>query len=159
MKPLLSPLILKDFAITENKFTFTSVNEGINDLEELFNSYPIDIDFGYSENDLYITISVKVQVNNADNPDILGGYSIIAEGTSIFEFNNKVKLSNDERASLLNYSGLSITINHVRGFIAALTSYAPFGRYNLPTIDVNSLLSKKKDQLNCDRSSKNEIDK
>ena len=64
--------------------------------------------------------------------------------------NNKVKLSNDERASLLNYSGLSITINHVRGFIAALTSYAPFGRYNLPTIDVNSLLSQKKDQLDCD---------
>ena len=153
MKPLLSPLILKDFAITENQFTFISVNEDIHNLEELFHSYPIDIDFGYSENDLYVTVSVKIQVNHADSPDLLGGYSIIAEGTSIFEFNNKVKLSNDERASLLNYSGLSITINHVRGFIAALTSYAPFGRYNLPTIDVNSLLSKKRDQLDCDRSS------
>lgn len=67
----------------------------------------------------------------------------MVEGTSIFEFNKTDNITDEDKASLLNYSGLSITINYIRGFIATLTSYAPFGRYNLPTIDVNDLLSRK----------------
>jgi preprotein translocase subunit SecB len=69
----------------------------------------------------------------------------MVEGTSLFEFNQTDEITNEDKASLLNYSGLSITINYIRGFIATLTSFAPFGRYNLPAIDVNDLLSQKRD--------------
>jgi len=143
MKPVLSPLILRDFAVTENRFTFLPPNDEISSLDELFNTYLIDIDFEYSENEQFIAIAVQVQINYSDETDRLPGYSFMVEGTSIFEFQNTEVLSHEDKASLLNFSGLSITINHIRGFVATLTSYAPFGRYNLPTIDVNNLLSRK----------------
>jgi preprotein translocase subunit SecB len=145
MKPLLSPLLLKDFAVTENRFTILPISKEGNDFDELFDEYSIDIDFDYSKNDLFYAIVVQVKINNSEDSPQLGGYSIMVEGTSLFEFNQTDEITNEDKASLLNYSGLSITINYIRGFIATLTSFAPFGRYNLPTIDVNDLLSQKRD--------------
>ncbi len=147
MKPVLSPLILKDFAITENQFTFIPLGDEEDSLDDLFLSYPIDIDFDYSKNNHYIAIVVRIEVNLSEDSTPLSGYSFMVEGTSIFDFQATEELSHEDKASLLNFSGLSITINHVRGFIATLTSYAPFGRYNLPTIDVNDLLSQKSELI------------
>lgn len=144
MKPILSPLLLKDFAITKNQFTFIPPDKEVDKLEDLFNSYSIELDFDYGENDHYIAVAIEVRVNLSGDSDNLPGYSFIVEGSSIFEFQNTPELSDEDKASLLNYSGLSITINQIRGFIATLTSYAPFGRYTLPAIDVNDLLSQKR---------------
>lgn len=143
MKPTLSPLKLKDFDIMENRFTFFPPNDKINGLDELFNAYLLDIDFEYSENEQFIAIAVRIEINKPEDATPLPGYSITVEGTSLFEFQDSEKLSHEDKASLLNFSGLSITINHIRGFISTLTSYAPFGKFNLPTIDVNDLLSQK----------------
>lgn len=146
MKPTLSPLLLKDFAITENRFAFTPLKEEVDSLDYLFNSYLIDIDFEYSENEEFLAIAVRVRLNDSEESSQLPGYSLMVEGTSIFEFQNTEELSQEDRVSLLNFSGLSITINYIRGFIATLTSYAPYGRYNLPTIDVHDLLKQKRSQ-------------
>ena len=144
MKPLLSPLVLKDFAVTENRFTILPIENEADNFDELFDTYSIDIDFDYSKNDLYYAIVVQIKINNSEDSPQLGGYSIMVEGTSLFEFNQTDEITNEYKGSLLNFSGLSITINYIRGFIATLTSFAPFGRYNLPALDVNNLLSQKR---------------
>lgn len=143
MKAVLSPLVLKDFAIVESRFEFIPQSDDVNDIEVLFNAYSIDLDFEYSKNEHFIANAVRIMINHPEDSNKLAGYSLMVEGTSIFEFKDSDELTLEDKASLINYSGLSITINQIRGFITALTSYAPFGRYNLPTIDVNDLLSQK----------------
>jgi preprotein translocase subunit SecB len=44
---------------------------------------------------------------------------------------------------LLQFSAVSIALNSLRGFISSLTANAPFGRYILPSIDVNDLFRQK----------------
>lgn len=146
MKPLLSPLVLKDFAVTETNFIIVPIGNEVDNFDELFDLYSIDIEFEYSKNDTFYVVVVQIKINNPDNSPQLGGYSFMVEGTSIFEFKQDHDISKEDKGALLNYSGLSITINYIRGFIATLTAYGPYGRYNLPTIDVNDLLSQKREK-------------
>lgn len=147
MKSLRSPLILEDFAILDCEYNFTSADsDEVKDIESLIDNYVIDIDFGMSDNDLgNIIFFAKISINrNEEFKPIHPGYSIFVEGASVFSFDEKSALSDDEKATLLSYSALSITINNLRGFISALTAFAPFGKYMLPAIDVNNLLEQKK---------------
>ncbi|QRX64219.1 hypothetical protein JS578_02880 [Dysgonomonadaceae bacterium zrk40] len=113
---------------------------------KLTEKYIVNPEFEYSKNDLFYVIVVQIKINNPDNSPQLGGYSLMVEGTSIFEFKQNHEISKEDKGALLKYSGLSITINFIRGFIATLTAYGPYGRYNLPTIDLNDLLSQKREK-------------
>lgn len=147
MKSLRSPLILKDFAVLDSEFSFTAAGDVVvNNVESLLDNYLIDIDFGMGDNEDGNTIFfAKISINrNEESKAILPGYSIFVEGASIFSFDEKAALSDDEKATLLSYSALSITINNLRGFISALTAFAPFGKYMLPAIDVNNLLEQQR---------------
>ena len=70
------------------------------------------------------------------------GYLIFADGVAVFNLSSTSTLSAEDKESLIQYSAISIALNSLRGFIASLTANAPFGRYTIPSIDVNDLFKK-----------------
>jgi preprotein translocase subunit SecB len=140
MTPKLSPLCLLDFAILNARFKHTAVDENT-DITTLVNQYNFDIDFAIVNQSDQYRLFVKVSINEGGEKR-LPGYSIFAEGVAIFKFENN-EISDEDKASLLNYSGISITLNNLRGVISSLTAFAPFGRFILPSIDVIDLLQQK----------------
>ena len=140
MKPHMSPLVLNDFAIINCNFKFTAPLE-ITDIRKIAEEYPLDIDFAIIKENDGTRVFIKAGINNGDNK--LPGYSIFAEGAAIFELKSVSSLSEEDKKSLLQYSAVSIAINSLRGFISSLTANAPFGKYILPSIDVNNLFQQK----------------
>lgn len=144
MKPQLSPLLLNDFAIINCNFEFSAPPEKV-DLKKIVDDYLLDIDFAIVKENDSTRVFIKTAINHGDN--ILPGYSIFAEGVAIFELSETSPLSEEDRKSLLQYSAVSIAINSLRGFITSLTANAPFGKYILPSIDVNNLFQQKVKKL------------
>lgn len=140
MTPKLSPLKLNDFAIINCNFNFTAPPEKSN-VREIVDEYSLDLDFAIIKDDDISRVFIKTAINHGDNK--LPGYSIFAEGVAIFELTSVNSLSEEDKKSLLQYSGVSIAINSLRGFITSLTANAPFGKYILPSIDVNNLFQQK----------------
>ena len=136
-----SPFVLKNFLLLRQNIEFLPPPEekAPGYFLELMNAYDIDIDFVVKDIDnKFIQIFVKIEVNNSKTKEY--GYSIQSEGVGIFEFDKSVALSDIDKPNLIYFSGLSICINSLRAIITNVTSFAPIGRYSLPSIDVNSLL-------------------
>lgn len=141
MKVQLSPLVLLDFAILKSSFKFSTAKQETN-IRDIAASYELDIDFAIlKESDNSTRIFIKSAINQGKSK--LPGYSIFAEGVAVFNLSKEVPLSKEDKNSLLQYSAVSIALNSLRGFIASLTANAPFGRYILPSIDVNDLFKQK----------------
>ncbi len=133
-------MVLIDFAILNSNFKFTPPPIET-DIPTLISTYEIDIDFAVVENkDEHIRVFVKTSINQGANEK--AGYSIFAEGASIFNLLKDENMPEDELKSLVQ-SSISIALNNLRGFISSLTSNAPFGRYILPSIDMRDLISQK----------------
>ncbi len=140
MKPQLSPLELIDFAILSSTFKFIQPAADV-DIRQLVNTYQIDIDFAINHQPEDTKVFIKASINRGESR--LAGYSIFAEGVAIFNLAESKKLSDADKQSLLGYSSVSIAINSLRGFISSLTANAPFGRYILPSVDMNDLFKQK----------------
>lgn len=140
MKPQLSPLLLLDFAILNSNFKFLAP-QGNFDLTESVSSYALDIDFAIVQEATNTRVFIKASINQIE--EMLPGYAIFAEGVAVFGLNEKANLSAADKNNLLQYAAVSIALNSLRGFIAALTANAPFGKYLLPSIDVNHLFMQK----------------
>ena len=112
---------------------------GGNSKDIFIESYNIDIDFVAQDlkNEI-IQLFVKIEVNLSEQKQ--SGYSIFSEGVGIFEFDKDLQLSDNDKFNFIYISGLSICINSLRAIITNVTSYAPFGKYSLPSIDINELL-------------------
>jgi len=154
MKLIESELVLEDFFIVKSNYAFNEPenNNNINNIKNLIKDYHIDIDFivkDIEEEDKYI-IFIKVDINNQD--EILPGYSLFAEGVAIFSFDPDSKLNETEKSDFLWVSGVSISINSLRSFISTFTSYFPLGKYNLPSVDLTTLLNTKRKALNKKKS-------
>lgn len=140
MKAQFSPLVLIDFAIINSNFKFVPSTNDIN-LREISSSYEIDIDFAIIDEDDSTRVFIKANINDVENQK--PGYAIFAEGVGVFHLSKDSSLSKEDKESLLQYSAVSISLNSLRGFISTLTANAPFGRYTLPSIDVNNLFNQK----------------
>lgn len=140
MKAHFSPLTLVDFVITNNIFKFIPPTEESN-MKEIAASYEIDIDFAILNDKENTRVFIKIGINNS--VDVKPGYSIFSEGVGVFQLSKDDNLSEEDKKSLLQYSAVSIAVNSLRGFISTLTANAPFGRYVLPSIDVNNLFHQK----------------
>jgi len=138
-----SPLILKNFLLLKQTVEFvpTSSNKTI-DVQKITDQYPVDIDFVIqdSQKPLY-QLFVKIEINFSEQK--LPGYSIFSEGVGVFEFDKSVADNETEKGNFLYFSGISICINSLRSIISGVTSHGPFGKYSLPSIDVNELLKDK----------------
>ncbi len=149
MKPQLSPLVLLDFAIINSSFKFINP-PAKTDFRELVSNYPLDIDFAIIHQKENTRVFIKVSINQGENE--MPGYSIFAEGMAIFNLSKSNPLSEADKKGLLQYSAVSIALNSLRGFIASLTANAPFGRYTLPSFNVNDLFKQKAKALQSNPS-------
>lgn len=135
-----SPLDLAEFVLIDQQYKFIEAEGDVPD-RSFFDQYDIDIDFSINTPDhLHFQIMVKIEVNPEQK---LPGYFLASTGVGFFDFSRTPDISEQEKRDFLQMSGISICINQLRGVIAALTANAPYGRYLLPSIDVNDLLSQK----------------
>jgi preprotein translocase subunit SecB len=142
MKAKKSPLALKAFLLLNNKYQFIRGKDK-QDVSALMEDYDIDIDYAIiRDNEGEYQLFTKIGINNIENP--LPGYKIFIEGVSIFSFDEKLHVSERDKKMLLHISGLNICINSLRNVISIITSNGPFGKYTLPSIDVNQLLKDKR---------------
>ncbi len=145
MKATPSPLQLTDFQLLNLQYRFvnpTDTNEI--DTDELFGRYGIDVDFAIRrQDDTNVTIFTKAAVNHdAAQP----GYVLFAEGISSFQLTDPSALPEAKRQNLVVFSGVGIAMQQLRSRIADLTSFAPFGKYMLPTLDMDDLLKQKQEK-------------
>jgi preprotein translocase subunit SecB len=141
MEVKLSPLKLMEFALLRCVYDFKAPSSE-EEFSNLYDNYSLDIEFDINPTNTGLYhLSMKVSVNTGES--IAPGYSITAEGLSIYDFDSREKISDDEKRSMLNYSGVSISINNLRSAIMNITGMAPFGRYIFPPVDVVELLNKR----------------
>jgi len=138
-----SPLDLQDFLVTQNTFKFIPTDEEI-DADHIFKNYLIDIEYSINtKDDLNFQLYVKIEVNaSGESP----GYSLTAEGVGIFLLGDGLSL--DDKKRFLNYSALSICINNLRSLFSTITAHYPLGKYVMPAVDVNDLVSQKAKLVN-----------
>lgn len=155
MELVKSELILEEFFIVNSDYNFIEPENNDINFKQLINDYKIEIDFIVrdikTEENRYL-IFTKININYKE--DKIPGYSLFTEGVSIFSFSPKSKLSEKEKSDFLWTSGVSISINNIRNYISAITSYCPFGKYTLPSVDLTSLLNTKRKELNKKSKSK-----
>lgn len=143
MKVKKAPLVLHDFFVVDTKYKFNDLGNSKVDIRETFNNYELDFDFTAREQENgEIFLFTKISINNIETP--LPGYIIFLEGVSIFSFDAKAKLSEKEKTDYIYISGLSIGINNLRTYLTNTTSYYPFGKYQLPAIDIGALHQERK---------------
>jgi preprotein translocase subunit SecB len=141
MKVMKSALGINDIALTQMDFkiNFPQPHKEF-DVRAAFNSYEVDVDF-HVVRDEEVTVFIKAEVNRGGAE--LPGYSIMAEVACIYQMQQKHNLTVQQVRELEGFSTIYIALNALRGMIANVTASAPFGRYILPSIDLNDLIRKK----------------
>ena len=154
MKANKSPLILKNFLLLNLDYQFKQPDSNLKKkVHDLVDDYNIDVDFTFRKLDQEtFQLFTKIGVNDIEEP--LPGYILFIEGVCIFSFAKPIDLSDQNKSSLLHYSGLNICINSLRNILSTTTSNGPFGRYILPSIDVSVLLDDKHKQSVEEHNSK-----
>ncbi|MFA6400283.1 MAG: hypothetical protein WCX31_01450 [Salinivirgaceae bacterium] len=142
-----SPLILNNFLLLNLEYHFIQPQAEMDiNIPETTNQYFIDIDFAFQGMaDELVQLFTKIGINNNDN--VLPGYQLFIEGVCAFSFDSKEELTEIDISNLLHLSGLNICINSLRNIIATITANGPFGKYTLPSINVNQLLADKQVQM------------
>ena len=147
MRVELSNLKLLDFAVVKTSYDLVTP-ENIDNIfsPEIFNEYPIDIDYTTDLFESQFRVFMDMNINCLDNK--LEGYTISVTGVGIFKFKDIEDISEIyiEKTGL-GASAISITINNIRSYVMSITSYSPFGKYILPAIDLHDFLQKKAEQI------------
>lgn len=153
MKLIKSALILEEFFIINSEYHFNEPKNNKANLKLLIKEYDIDIDFVVKdlEDDKHL-IFTKVDINNQESK--IGGYSMFAEGVSIFSFDSKIDFNEKQKSDFLWVSGVSISINNLRNFLSLTTAHYPLGKYILPSVDLTNLLNTKRKMLKEDKEKK-----
>lgn len=146
MKPTKNPFQLVDFVVINAKFSFVP-NETRKSIDEIESEYILNVDYRFEFEGNRVSVYSKVAVNMNSSSIPLPGYSIFAEGVSIFECDAVHISKMEDRIKYANYSGVPIGLNNLRCFIMQLTSNGPFGKYVLPTLNLKDLMQQKYKQV------------
>jgi hypothetical protein len=142
-----SQLILENFFLLKQNIEFIPPisNDKDIDINKFTEKYDIDIDFTVRKQKLCYHVFVKIMINS--NGKKIIGYSIYSEGLGIFKFDSSIENDEKLKFNYIHYSGVLISINSLRSIISNTTSYAPFGKYTMPTIDLDELIKSKAKQI------------
>ena len=137
-----SAIKLEHFAVLQSHYEFEQPKRNSRNLQKLFSSYEIDIEFAHHEDDEDNTnkVFVKIGINQAKKT--IPGYKLLVEGIGVFRLEEE-GLSEQEISNLKFYSSVSILIGYLRSSLTGLTASAPLGSYLLPPIDMADLFAKK----------------
>ena len=139
MKAKRSPLSLHDTFLLQSHLEVSKPPETEDlDLDELFKTYEIDIDFGIKIQEEIDYLITKIGINMERKTS---GYHMLIECISYLSVSENV--DNQIRTSMIIENGLSLNINFARNYIASQTAHAPLGKYLLPSIDARDLIDKK----------------
>lgn len=144
MKAKFSPLQLLDFKLLESRYEFIIPDDEEIDVKDLFQSYPVDIDFGMGKTDVEgeIQLFTKIEVNFAKKKS-LPGYKLMVEGGGTFRIQDPESVEEGLRNNLSQFSTLNMMINNLRNIMYQITNLGPMGGYLLPPIDISQLLRDK----------------
>ncbi|SEF67292.1 preprotein translocase subunit SecB [Algoriphagus boritolerans] len=144
MKAKFSPLQLLDFKLLESHYEFIVPKDEDVNVPDLFQSYPVDIDFGIGKTEVEgeIQLFTKIEVNFAKKKP-LAGYKLMVEGGGTFRIQDPEKVEENLRNNLSQFSTLNMMINNLRNIIYQITNLGPMGGYLLPPIDISQLLRDK----------------
>lgn len=148
MKAKFSPLQLLDFKLLESRYEFIIPDDEEIDVKDLFQSYPVDIDFGMGKTDIEgeIQLFTKIEVNFAKKKS-LPGYKLMVEGGGTFRIQDPENVEEGLRNNLSQFSTLNMMINNLRNIMYQITNLGPMGGYLLPPIDISQLLRDKAAEL------------
>ncbi|MBU1009647.1 MAG: protein-export chaperone SecB [Bacteroidetes bacterium] len=154
MKAYRSPLILNNFFLLNHQYHVIQPPNNQSDdetpMSEIVNQYNLEIDFAFQniDNNNY-QLFTKIGINDLEKP--LPGYLLFIEGVCVFSFDTSEELTEKDKSDLLHISGLNICINSLRNIIATTTANGPIGKYTLPSINVNKLLTDKHNQIELNK--------
>lgn len=139
-----SAIKLKHFAILQSHYEFQQQKGNLRNVNKLFSSYEVDIEFAHHDDkeENVFEVFVKIGINNAKKR--LPGYKLLVEGMGVFKIEDP-DLSQEDFSNLKYYSSVSILIGYLRNSLTSLTASAPLGPYLLPPIDMPDLFAKKSD--------------
>ena len=142
-----SELELLNFFLLEHQF-FTGKPDQKSDYTEqeivsIFKKYPIDVDFIHKDIDENI-FQAHVQIKINQGKEMLAGYSAHVTGVGVFRLDHKLQKQNENLyKNLKHFSTVNIVVNNLRNVISIQSAFAPWGRYNLPAIDISDLFKQK----------------
>ena len=144
MKAKFSPLQLLDFKLLESHYEFIVPEKEEVNVPDLFQSYPVDIDFGMGKTEVEgeIQLFTKIEVNFTKKKS-LPGYKVMVEGGGTFRIQDPENVDEGLRNNLSQFSTLNMMINNLRNIIYQITNLGPMGGYLLPPIDISQLLRDK----------------
>jgi preprotein translocase subunit SecB len=113
-----------------------------------FDNIDLDADFNILTNakdksNFKVIITISGNISESKKP----GYSFSVASEGIFQIVGVENMEKELIDGLLVHSALPILFSHVRSYLMNTTSYYPFGKYVLPAIDLNALLSDKTQNL------------
>ncbi|WP_111669949.1 preprotein translocase subunit SecB [Algoriphagus litoralis] len=148
MKAKFSPLQLLDFKLLESRYEFIIPDDEEINIKDLFQSYPVDIDFGIGKTDVEgeIQLFTKIEVNFGKKKS-LPGYKLMVEGGGTFRIQDPENVDEGLRNNLSQFSTLNMMINNLRNIMYQITNLGPMGGYLLPPIDISQLLRDKAGEL------------
>jgi preprotein translocase subunit SecB len=139
-----SAIKLQHFAVLQSHYEFEQPKKEPKDVQKLFCSYEIDIDFAHHEDEKDDTIKVFVKIGINQAKITLPGYKLFVEGVGVFKLEAE-GLEEGQVNNLKFYSTVSILIGYLRNSLSGMTASAPLGPYLLPPIDMQDLFTKKQD--------------
>jgi len=143
MRAKITPLKIDTFHVVKSVLEFISmVPENTVSVDDLFASYPIEIDFNHYQSDSLIKVEMNIFVNAKKKQP---GYKIEVKSEGYFKIDSE-GLNESQLFNLQVISTTSIMINNIRNIMSQLTAFAPIGVYILPTIDINNLINEKAKQ-------------
>lgn len=142
MIALPSEIHLENFAVIQSHYEFNPPGRNPKNIQELFNSYVVEIDFAHHFNDdKTIQVFTKISVNQTEKP--LPGYLLFVEGVAVFSLDNTAELTEEEEKNLKFYSTVNILIGYLRNTLTAITASSPMGPFLLPPLNMSDLFRKK----------------
>lgn len=146
-----SPLKWERFGILKWELNFIQPENprGKISPKKLFEEYQIDIDFHHTNvQEHLLQVLLSVGINDLEEPK--PGYRILIESVGVFNLSDVLELDEELRQNLKIFATTNLMIGRVRGLIPTLSSQAPFGVYQLPSIDLNDLIKQKSEGYSPD---------
>jgi len=143
-----SPLKWDKFGVLNWELKYIEPDENVGQLvpKKYFDQYQIDIDFDHHTLDEQtLRLFLNLGINNVKDP--LPGYRILIEALGIFDISDTLDMDEAQQQNLQGFATTNLMIGRLRGLLPTLTSQAPFGSYQLPSIDMNDLINQKVDQV------------
>ncbi|MEG0949562.1 MAG: hypothetical protein RR212_09980 [Bacteroidales bacterium] len=122
----------------------------------IFISYPVDIDYSIQKRSGAKTFRVLMEIS-INYPAKIPGYAIMVEGMGDFAIESDRELTAPERDHLINYTAIEACIEHIRGYVANITSQYPLGKYIFAGINMEALYKSKLEQQKKIKTSESKL--